>query len=271
MGVNDLWTDVLGIFKYRLHQHLSKYQFATIGVDIDILFNKSQTDVTQFATTNDPKYASPDILTKCQEYHNKIVKAGVVPIYVFGGPAPLLKKEEKESRQLRRTKAANKWIDTLEEIQKDPNTVLSDKKIDDAISSRKQLSHPTKIDQANVLSWMKREGINVVGSFLEADQQLRKLEIDGIVDAIATEDGDLVTLGGNKVLSKSRTQDGKLSFRIFDRVELQTDPTTAEDKHLSKLFLYPDAGIDIALLLGNDYLDKMEGNGTTVVLENKDW
>ena len=154
-------------------------------------------------------------------------------------------------------------------MQNDPNTALSDKQIDDAITSRKKLSHPSILDQANVLSWMKKEGIKVVGSFLEADQQLRKLEMDKVVDAIATEDGDLVVLGAKKVLSKSSTRDGKLMFRIFDRDELYD--MRSQDCHLSKLFLYNEACIDIALLLGNDYVQKMEGNGITTVLENTDW
>ena len=141
--------------------------------------------------------------------------------------------------------------------------------IANAIASRKQLSHPSVLDQTNVLTWMRKDGIRVVGSYVEADQQLRKLEMDGIVDAIATEDGDVVVLRGQKVLSKSMVRGGKLMFCIFDRHGLYT--ARPHDCHLSKLFLYGHACIDLALLLGNDYIEKMTGNGKTTVLEDHEW
>ena len=149
------------------------------------------------------------------------------------------------------------------------NTFLSDKVVHDANESRRKLSHPSVLDQSNVLQWMKSENIWVVGLYLEADQQLHKLEMDGIVDAIATEDGDLVVLGGQKVLSKSYTRGGELMFRIFDREELFN--MRPHDCHISKFFLYPEAGIDLALLLGNDYREKVKNVGTTSILEDRDW
>ena len=110
MGVSGYWTEVLGLFKYKMHEELSGDVFPRVAIDIDILFNKSITDITQFATTNIPQYPSPDIPDKVKDYHIKIVQSGVIPFYVFGGPAPFLKKEEKERRINRREGNANEWI-----------------------------------------------------------------------------------------------------------------------------------------------------------------
>ena len=86
MGVSGYWTEVLGLFKYKMHEELWGDVFPRVTIDIDILFNKSITDITQFATTNIPQYPSPDILDKVKDYHIKIVQSGVIPFYVFGGP-----------------------------------------------------------------------------------------------------------------------------------------------------------------------------------------
>ena len=129
MGVNGYWTEVLGLFKYKLHEKLSKDKFIKVGINIDILFNKSQTNIIACATTNKPLHASPDILQKVKEYHMKIIKSGVIPAYVFGEPTPLLKKEEKEYYACLRMNNANDWFETLEKIQKDPNITLSNKEI----------------------------------------------------------------------------------------------------------------------------------------------
>lgn len=268
MGPPQFWTEALGLFKHRPHEKISGNQYPKVGFDLDILMNKSRTDITGYATTNDPKYASPDILKRVEEYHRQIINAGVEPIYVYGGPAPLIKKEEKERRLRTREVAANSWIEVLNQLGEDPEYPLSENIIHEAVESRKKLSHPTVLDHANVLSWMKKEGICVVGSYLEADQQLRKLEMDRIVDAIATEDGDLVVLGGETVLSKSMTRGGELQFRIFKKEELRQ--TTDTDLRLSKFFRYEEARIDIALLFGMDYVEKVENNGPVTVLDDQD-
>ena len=50
------------------------------------------------------------------------------------------------------------------------------------------------------LDWAVRNNVTCIGAPFEADWQLRQLEIDGIIDAILTIDGDLIALGCSKVI-----------------------------------------------------------------------
>lgn len=60
----------------------------------------------------------------------------------------------------------------------------------EATESRMKMKKPTPADHANVLKWLLDQNIECVGSLEEADLQLVKLEKDGIVDGMISEDGD---------------------------------------------------------------------------------
>jgi len=129
-----------------------------------------------------------------------------------------------------------------------------------------KMKKPTYLDQAAILKWMKSKDIHVVGSLFEADQQMVKLEQDGAVDGILSEDGDIVALGGKLVLAKlSRKSNGKFQVKAFDRAEFMQ----SDNPYNSKLCKYPGIETHCALLLGNDY-HHISGNGEVTVLGTKE-
>ena len=271
----DLWTDALGLFKNKPHEDLSKSKGQCIAIDVSILINKCNgRELTQLCTTNVPVYPSPEILEERVKPHVKnFVEAGIRPVLVFDGNAPEVKKIEKHRRQQVRESYGQEYQTLLSNFCQQSKeeegimTTISDEEYEKAIESRKKTAHPTEYDHAAVIAWATEENIAMVGALFEADQQLVKLEKDGVVDGIATEDGDLVVLGGKKVYTKMSTKDGHASFRVFDRDEFMNNLNL----YHSKLALYPHLIPDVALLLGNDYLQRIPGHGKVTVLEDKDW
>ena len=112
-----------------------------------------------------------------------------------------------------------------------------------------KLSHPTVVDHANILRWMKENNIECIGSNAEADQQMIQLERDGVVDGIITEDSDIVALGAKRIICKmSRKNNGKIQFKVFNREQF----IHSDNPFKSKLSTNHHLLADVALLLGND-------------------
>ena len=80
-----------------------------------------------------------------------------------------------------------------------------------------------------------------------------KLEQDGIVDGLISEDGDLVALGAKVILTKLEQKNGVCFARVFLREEL-FGPV---NPYQSKLYNHPSLLVDAALLLGNDYFPRL--------------
>jgi len=216
MGVKDLWTHALGLFKNKPHELLSKSKGLRIAIDVSVFMNKTNgREVTQLATTNEPPYPSPDVIEWLSRHHPMIVEAGVTPVYVFDGPAPEVKKLEKNHRAGLREKVGQEYRALLDKVKEDEEFVtVSDDELEKAIDSRKKMAHPTVLDHAAAINWLKERDVECVGSLFEADQQMRKLEMDGIVDGIATEDGDEIILGSKRIYLKHG--------QVLDQLDKQT-------------------------------------------------
>ena len=270
MGIKGLWTDALGLFNASQYETIAviaqkqaEGKRLTLAVDISIWLNKycmSETD--KIATTCNPPYPAPDLLHKIQEIHREITKY-INLIYVFDGRPNELKDATRAGRSGDRERDGAAWIELRRRALEDGVTTFTQKEIDEATTSRMKMKKPTAADHANVLNWMKEDGIQCIGSLEEADLQLIKLEKDGVVDGIISEDGDEFALGAKMLYCKmNRKKNGEYQFKVLDRDKFfhQSNP------YKSKLNKYPQHVIDAALLLGNDYVPRIHNNGAATVL-----
>lgn len=139
MGVSQLWTEALGLFKRKPHEDLSQSKGMTLGIDIEIFLNKCNgRECTQLATTNVPTYPSPEILEWIRRHHNLFIVAGITPIYVFGGKAPRVKRLEKARRQDLRDKGGKEYSETLACFADGSNSIISDDDLELVVDSRKK-------------------------------------------------------------------------------------------------------------------------------------
>ena len=140
-------------------------------------------------------------------------------VYVFDGLPPLLKENTRKDRQNKRLKGTEPWFElrnkALGALPNDPP--FSDADLDKTANARMKMKKPSSIDQASILQILRDERAECVGALYEAKQQLVELEQDGHIDLIISEDGDLISLGGRRVLCKmSRKANGEYYFCHFE-------------------------------------------------------
>ena len=268
MGIKHWWHHGLGLLLSKSEcRDLSDFHGKRIAVDLSIWLNQFLlTDVDKLASTCEPVERCPDLLKYVQKRHEDLVAEGIIPVYVYDGPAPDVKNETKAKRKKGLQTAGKEWLSLLARGIADTTAEFTAQELSDASKARMKMKKPTYLDQAGILAWMKSEDIEVYGSLFEADQQMVKLEKDGVVDGIFSEDGDIVALGGRLVLAKlSRKASGKFQVKVFDRNEFMR----CDNPYNSKLSKYPALMTHCALLLGNDY-HHIEGNGEATVLGKRD-
>ena len=263
MGVKQLWTDALGLFSETPHRDISDFAGMTLAVDLSIWLNKlCSSSVDKLATTCRPTYPAPDLLQNIQCLHD-ILSEHVNLVYVFDGKATKLKDATRQARISARCNNGADWFNLCQRARGEPDLSFTEDEIEKATESRMKMKKPTAADHANVLQWLKSRNVKCIGSLEEADLQMVKLEKDGIVDGIISEDGDEFALGAKKLFCKmKRNKNGHYQFKLLDRDVFfnQSNP------YKSNLNKFPDLIVYAALLLGNDYCPRIDGNGAGAVV-----
>jgi flap endonuclease-1 len=168
---------------------------------------------------------------------NKLLSHKITPIFVFDGKAPDIKKDTLSKRHDNRKNAEDKLLDL--------ESLTPEEKISYFMQTTK-LSHDI-IKSAKLM--LKTLGIPYVNSPEEADAQMVCLLQKKLVYAVATEDMDLLTFGGDRVL-KNFFSTKENSITEIDR-----------DKMLKQLKLTEKQFIDLTILLGCDYLPTLNRIG----------
>ena len=114
---------------------------------------------------------------------------------------------------------------------------------------------------AGFVQWCDDKSIRYVSAFMEAEWELCKLESDGVIDAVASEDSDCFVLGCTNII------------QLIDINASTTDPncTIISGNRWSDYVndILPDATLsemaDFAVLLGVDYLDRAYGHSINKV------
>ena len=267
MGADDFWMEGLGLFDVlQAAECLSQFAGKRFAVDLSIIMNQClRSDIDKLASTCNPVYKCINMLQNVINVHLGFVRAGIIPVYVFDGIAPLVKNLTKEKRKNTRLQAGADWEQLKQKVTANADDVITGEELKKATAARMKMAHPTASDHAAVLEWMKANSIEVYGSLFEADQQMIQLEKDGIVDGIISEDGDIIILGAQFVLGRRTRRGGQPYYKPYRRDTFMDDTNPFQ----SKVCQYPEHIYDIALLLGNDYFPRVTGNGPATVLGSR--
>lgn len=168
---------------------------------------------------------------------NKLLSHKITPVFVFDGKAPDIKKDTLSKRHDNRKNAEDKLLDL--------ESLTPEEKITYFMQTTK-LSHDIIKDTKLML---KTLGIPYVNSPEEADAQMVCLLQKNLVHAVATEDMDLLTFGGDRVL--------KNFFSTKENKIMEID----REKMLKQLKLSEKQFTDLTILLGCDYLPTLNRIG----------
>ncbi len=189
-------------------------------------------------------------------YRNlNLLENGINPVYVFDGEAPTLKAAEVERRIEIREAATEEWIRAKEEGR------IEDARKAAQASSR--LTTPMVEDSKRLLTAL---GIPVVQAPSEGEALAAQMTRSNIVWASASQDNDSLlyncprmirnlSLTGRRRISRSRTYK-TIHPELIDL-----------DVNLRLMGITREQLIDVAILVGTDYNDKLEGVGAKTALK----
>jgi flap endonuclease-1 len=156
----------------------------------------------------------------------ELLSIGIIPIYVFDGKPPSLKFKTIEGRKQVRKKALEKMELALSE--------------EDKIKYFKRSSQITKEQWDQCRDLLNMMGVPYVDAPEEADSQCAYLCKNGLVDAVLTEDMDILTFGSTKII------------RNITSHKIETSEINLDDL-LKKIDLTYEQFVEFCILLGTDY------------------
>ncbi len=221
----------------------------TIAIDISIL-------VMAWCAIG-VKEGKAEHVTNAYSLTTALIDKGITPVYVFDGKSPISKTATREKRAV----AWGKYVDSMNERNKalseynealgersDDGGPIEDESIETSCSDvDEQLREDTvvyrKMDVGDcfmeVRSLLKLMKIPVVQASDEAEAQAVWLNVNGMVDAVATEDTDAIVLGGTRII-RGLTNSQNATIIDSTKVVEYSGLTVAQF-------------IDLCILLGCDY------------------
>jgi len=176
----------------------------------------------------------------------RMVDNGIKPVYVFDGKPPTMKAGELEKRKERRDEAQA----ALEKAKEEGNMEEVDKQ-------NRRLVKVTTDHVNDVKILLKHMGIPYVDAPCEAEAQCAELVKGGKVYAAGTEDMDSLTFGSTILLRH-------LTFSEARKMPIK-------EFHLSNVLegfeMKQEEFVDLCILLGCDYVDKIKGIGPKKAIE----
>jgi flap endonuclease-1 len=170
-----------------------------------------------------------------------LLKMNIIPIYVFDGKPPSFKYQTINNRK----EAKKQAIEKLNE--EDINEEEKIKYFKRTVSISK-----TQIDEC--IELLEIMGIPYVIAPEEADSQCAELVKSGIADGVLTEDMDIMTFGSTKIYRN-------LTSYKKDPIEISIDNV------LKELNLNYEQFVELCLLFGCDYCDKLNDMKPEVIYE----
>merc|ERR1712098_469474 len=176
----------------------------------------------------------------------RMVDNGIKPVYVFDGKPPQMKAGELEKRKEKRDEAQA----ALDKAKEEGNMEEVDKQ-------NRRLVKVTKDHVADVKVLLKHMGIPYVDAPCEAEAQCAELVKAGKVYAAGTEDMDALTFGTNVLLRHLTFSEArKMPIKEFHVANV-----------LEGFEMDQDQFVDLCILLGCDYVDKIKGIGPKKAIE----
>ena len=185
MGITALLPQLRSITK---RAHIEAYRGQTVAIDGYVLLHRGAYACARELVEGEP---TDKYVTYCMGRIELLIRHGVVPYVVMdGGPLPGKAGEEEtrnRSREEHRERARNLWSQG--------NRVAAMESYQKAVDVTPEMAHAVVLE-------LKRRGIRFLVAPYEADAQLAYLALNGLVDAVLTEDSDLLCYGCPVVLFK---------------------------------------------------------------------
>ena len=199
MGVSGL----LPALKASTQQvHISDYRGKRVAVDSYVWLHRAVLTCAADICMNVPttKYVKY-FMNRVQE----LLAAGIVPILVFDGGKLPAKLAEEESREKRRAHS----LAVATNLMREGNRAAAGDHFAKAVDITPQLAHTVQAASSLL-------GVEIIVAPYEADAQLAFLSRNGYVDAVISEDSDLLVYGCPEVLFKFDSASG-MCDRILER------------------------------------------------------
>jgi 5'-3' exonuclease len=254
MGVQDLSKELRA--SKKLVSSLSVFNGKTLGVDASIWLNKAIFSSPEISVLfhQEPRVSVGHLIDQYFNSLYSIFEANSIKIlFVIDGARNPLKAATNETRKKRSTDAAN---EVLELIQSGDQEHL--KRI---TALKKKAVYVREDILAYFVRFCIRKGIRYVCAFMEAEWELCKLEMDGVIDAVVSEDSDCFVLGC------------KVMIQLLDKdlppLGLNCSAVTGSQwyDYVNNILPNPSTSelADFAVLLGVDYLNRAYGNSVNKV------
>ncbi|KAM3361947.1 exonuclease 1 isoform X1 [Capsicum galapagoense] len=177
----------------------------------------------------------------CMHRVNLLLHYGVKPILVFdGGPLPM-KNEQENKRGRSRKENLSRAI----EHETNGNMTAAYECYQKAVDISPSVAH-------DLIQVLKRENVCYVVAPYEADAQMTFLAISEQVDAVITEDSDLIAFGCPRIIYKMDKFGQGLEFR-YSKLD--------QNKELNLTGFTRQMLLEMCILSGCDYLQSLPGMG----------
>ena len=231
---------------------LSELSESILGVDTSIWLNKAIFSSTEFCHSfcQEPSISVAHIIDLYMDSMLSLFeKNSIKLLFVLDGARNPLKADTNTARKKSSDDAHFEVMNLIKTMNTDNIR---------RINQLKKSSVYVREDiVAGFVSWCTRKNQRVVCAFMEAEWELMRLESDGIIDGVVSEDSDCLVLGSKLVvqlLDKSAAPSdcnctlvyGTRWYDLIDQ-EVISSPTIAERA-------------DFAVLMGCDYLPRAFGN-----------
>ena len=227
MGIKNLLKLMNQMGDLVVEKENEDYRGTKIAIDISILIYQVVISIRNTGT--DLTNKKGEITSHILGLFNKtivLLEKGVIPIFVFDGKPPELKNKVLQNRKNVRKKAALKLENAVTEKEK--------------IKYFKRSVSISKEQMEQCRELLDLMGIPYIQAPEEADSQCAYLNKKGLVDAVLTEDMDILTFGAPKIVRN-------LSSFHKKPIEIRLDNI------LESLELSQDEFIEFCILLGCDY------------------
>jgi len=217
-----------------------------VAVDVSLLLYtaiKGIDAAREFDTV--PSIPCDSTLKYLRKCHALLIKNNITPVYVFDGQRNPTKSTTNANRENDRTTAYQKLRDLVKDRR------LQDGKEVDRL--RKKIAYPRPDVVGLAVEFYKNElNAIVCCAPYEAEWQCVKLEKDGIVHAVLSEDGDVIPTGASNIVSLVQWSSDIGKCCLYRRGDILSSEKGGSGEWNDYLWA-------LSCLMGNDYMDRPYG------------
>lgn len=239
MGIKGLWKELAPICRAA---HISQFRGQRVGVDTYCWLHRAVIASTLELATNKP---CDQYLAYFMSRVELLLRFGVTPVLIFDGDSMPMKRGTDTERRSRRAQA-----------QAEALQMLAQGSVDDAIRMFEKSLDVSKELAFSAMQVAKDRGIECIVAPYEADAQLAYLAREGYVQAVVSEDSDLIVYSCTVLLAK---MDHNGNCDAIHSRDVKNCPVGSSLSHLGRMT--SESFIMACIMSGCDYLPSLPGIG----------